>query len=143
MVIDIDEVIDSKYRVVSYLGGGGMGSVLLVEDLDSGAQYALKYCHINDFDLKQRFAREVRLMKRISHRHVVEIIADNTDHAPPYFVMPVALNSLQSEIQTFLSDENAALDAFDQVCLGVQAIHNSNTIHRDIKPNSNRSPQSG
>jgi eukaryotic-like serine/threonine-protein kinase len=128
------DVIDGKYKVAEFLGAGGMGAVVKATALAGGKIVALKYCFENSPDLLRRFAREVRIMQGITHRHVVQILDANLTHKPPYFTMPLAVGSLQDEIPSLMADEDAALDAFLQLCQGAQAIHNSLGVHRDIKP---------
>jgi eukaryotic-like serine/threonine-protein kinase len=128
-------VFGGKYELVRELGRGGMGAVIRAKRLSDGVHVALKVCHVvGDPDTTRRFQREVRIMQSIDHPHVVKILdADLTD-TTPYFVMPLAQNTLDDELTQFSTDVDAALDAFQQVCLGVQAIHQARAVHRDIKP---------
>jgi serine/threonine protein kinase len=127
------ELYDGAYVVRSLIGRGGMGSVLKVDRALDQKPLALKFCHRAGPELK-RFEREVRIMERVRHPHVVPIVASNLEHSPPYFVMPLAEGSLLGELDRLKDDEDAALAAFQQICAGVQALHSSGIIHRDIKP---------
>ncbi len=62
-----------------------------------------------DKDALRRFAREVRAMERVSHPNVVPVLDSDLDHAPPYFVMPVAKGSLDQEIPAISKNHEAAL----------------------------------
>jgi hypothetical protein len=104
-----------------------------VEKLADGRHYALKRCRLAGPGLR-RFAREVRLMERVRHPHVVPVLASDLRSSPPYFVMPLARGSLQDELPRLAGREDEALEIFRQVCLGVRAIHDSGIVHRDIKP---------
>jgi serine/threonine protein kinase len=110
-----------------------MGSVLRVVRRSDARPLALKYCHLAGPERK-RFEREVRLMERVRHPHVVPIVHANLEHSPPYFVMPLAEGSLSAQLERLKDDESAVLDLFGQICAGVQALHASGIIHRDIKP---------
>ena len=59
----IGDIING-YKVVDYVGAGGMGTVYHVSK--EGKDYALKNCRTDDKELVLRFKREVRLMKSIN-----------------------------------------------------------------------------
>src|SRR4051812_39822939 len=73
-------VINGKYRFVSTLGQGGMGVVYLADELDHQGvverQVALKTI-LPQWTLNrtftERFEREVKAMKRLTHRHIVPV----------------------------------------------------------------------
>ncbi len=131
-LFEIGDTIDGRYLVRDQLGNGGMGAVLRVEDQVAHETLALKYCKPGQN--RRRFAREVRLMERIQSPHVIPISGSNLDHEPPYFVMPLAERSLESDLPLLLGDEPTALEIFRQVCLGVQDLHGRGVFHRDLKP---------
>ena len=131
--VDIGTVVAGKYTVLSLVGTGGMGAVFKVRALD-GKEFALKICTAHEDMAKKRFAREVRIMASIRHPNVVSVLDFDGEYDPPYFVMPLAINTLEQEVSRFATDENSALQAFLEVCSGIQAIHNSAAVHRDIKP---------
>lgn len=131
-LFNVGDVVDGKYFVRSYLGQGGMGAVIRVEDLSLRQTLALKYCRPGQH--RRRFAREVRAMKKIQSEYVIPIVDSNIDHEPPYLVMPLAERSVESDVAALAGDESTALEVFRQICLGVQALHEQGVIHRDLKP---------
>lgn len=133
-MFDPGDVIDKRFKVNEEIGRGGMGIVLRVDDITTGQQVALKYCPDSDRDALRRFEREVCIAAELHHKHIMPVLDQNLSHMPPYFTMPVAAGSLEREIRRGDLEENRALDAFEQICLGVQAIHNAKRVHRDIKP---------
>ena len=137
------DTIDTQFEAIEEIGRGGMGVVLRVYDITDGQQVALKYCPEKDINSLKRFAREVRSVADLHHKNVMPILRHNLQHDPPYFTMPVAANSVGEEIRQGVLDEDEALRAFEQICLGVQAIHNAKGHHRDIKPDNAMRMQDG
>jgi eukaryotic-like serine/threonine-protein kinase len=130
----IGDTIDEKYEIIEAFEPGGMGLVFKVRSITTEKLRALKLCKFSDTDMCRRFAREVRMMQKIDHPNVVRILAAGLEHEPPYFVMPLAMNSLADEIGELKEDENKAIGAFLEICKGVVAIHEAGVVHRDIKP---------
>jgi serine/threonine protein kinase len=127
--------VGGKYKVEAEIGRGGMGIVLRAKRLSDRWTVAVKVCTVRGRDdLKKRLNRELRIMQRMEHPNVISVLDADLTHDPPYIVMPLAQGSLKGELATFTSDEEAALDAFKQVCIGVQAIHGEGVFHRDLKP---------
>lgn len=124
--------INSKYKVIKAIGEGGMGRVVQVET--KSEEFALKYCIETDPESIKRFKREVRLMESIEHGNVLEILDSDLDHDPPYFVMPLCKFSLDTQIETLSKEPARAIRLLLKVCKGINAIHLSGVVHRDIKP---------
>src|SRR4051812_999471 len=128
----IGDIVDDFYFVRSYLGQGGMGAVLRVQDQMTGEICALKYCEHARY--RKRFAREVRIMISVESDHVMRISSSNLDHDPPYFIMPFADCSLESKLPSLKRNETAVLDTMHDICLGVRDLHSNGIFHRDLKP---------
>ena len=129
-------MIDNKYEVLDSLGQGGFGEVFKVRDIENGNEFALKVCTEKDEEYLRRFAREVRLMESIDDDSVVSILDFNLENEPPYFLMPLAEGSLKTKITSLKDNHKLALDVFLKVCKGIQVLHASKIIHRDIKPDN-------
>lgn len=96
--------------------------------------YALKMCLVRDQESVKRFKREVKLMKSISHSNVIEILDQNLNTARPYFVMPLCKFSIAEKMDRLKKKPEFALRVLKKVCAGINAIHHSGVVHRDIKP---------
>src|SRR5262245_47214010 len=69
-------LLAKRYRVVEERGRGGMGVVLLAQDLERGENVALKLLLGSETDAEQlslRFRREFRAIQRIAHPNVVRV----------------------------------------------------------------------
>ena len=138
ITLEIGTTIDDIYQIDNEIGSGGFGKVYGVTDISNGEKTALKICTSDNSDDKKRFQREVRIMQRIDHRNVMNILNCNLETDPIYFTMPLAKYSLDKQIDFFVNDRknqyNNSLKVFIEVCKGISAIHQSKAVHRDIKP---------
>ena len=70
------QLLASRYRILGLLGRGGMGEVYRAEDLKLGQPVALKFLPAgveSDQEALERFHREVRNARRVSHPHVCRV----------------------------------------------------------------------
>src|SRR5438309_1966869 len=68
------ELVAGRYRIVRWLGGGGMGRVYEAHDQELDERIALKVLRagLSD-DAIERFRREVKLTRKIQHRNVARM----------------------------------------------------------------------
>ena len=134
-------LIRNTYRIVRKLGQGGMGSVYLAEHLLMAAPQVLKFLSSElsqDHDLTTRFLREVRTLRQIRHKNVVD--AGNLEPAEDgtlFFSMefvdgPDLRSFVQNAPQPF--NVKLALQITRGIAEGLGAAHAVGVVHRDIKP---------
>src|SRR5215813_12864672 len=80
----------SGHKILSEIGAGGMGRVLLAFDEGLGRKVAVKtlsprYAH--NPKLRERFMREARALARLDHPNVVRIYNLGGANEEPHFVM--------------------------------------------------------
>ena len=129
-----------RYRIVSPLGKGGMGEVYRAEDLKLGQPVALKFLPaslLRNANAVERFHREVRLARQVSHPNVCRVFdvgeADGTtSFISMEYVDGEDLSSLIRRIGRVPADK--ALDIARQISAGLAAAHEYGIIHRDLKP---------
>lgn len=136
----IGEVVMERYRVERMVGSGGMAHVLAAKHVGLGTDVAIKVLDptlINDYDAKERFAREARAMASLSSKHTVRVF--DVGHLPsglPFMVMELLVGQDLGQIlkkSGALSIEEA-LEYIDQACEAVAEAHAAGIIHRDLKP---------
>src|SRR5690606_36683552 len=66
----------TPYRLVGWLGAGGMGEVFVVEHGFLGRRFALKllHRHLRLAGFLERFELEARVLARFRHPHIVEVV---------------------------------------------------------------------
>ena len=137
-----------RYRIVSPLGKGGMGEVYRAEDLRLGQTVALKFLPrslAQTEEALERFTREVRLARQVSHPNVCRVFdigeisetseaGKTTTHTflTMEFVDGEDLASLMRRIGRLPPDK--AVEIARQLCAGLAAAHEHGIIHRDLKP---------
>ena len=78
------------FRILSRLGSGGMGVVFLAEQEGLQRQVALKLVRpdlLHFPGARERFAREVEAIARLSHPGIVPVHAGGEDNGVPYYAM--------------------------------------------------------
>jgi hypothetical protein len=132
-------VLAGRYRIVGLIGRGGMGEVYRADDLRLDQPVALKFLPRGvgaDADRLERFYREVRLARQVSHPAVCRVydVAEADDHL--FLSMELVdgenLASLMRRIGRLPGDK--ALDIARQLCGGLAAAHEKGVLHRDLKP---------
>lgn len=82
--------LGGSYAIERELGGGGMSRVFVAEDTALARPVVIKVLHpelaagVN----VDRFRREVQLLARLQHPHIVPILSAGESDGLPYYVMP-------------------------------------------------------
>lgn len=135
--LQVGERFADRYEIQAVLGRGGMGTVYRVLDDALGEIVALKTLdHYASADAGQveRFKREVRLARRVTHKNVARTF-DLGAYEDRHFLTMEYIDgrSLRGWIAEGLSI-TAALDVAIQTAAGLSAAHQAGIIHRDLKP---------
>ncbi|MGA9998043.1 MAG: protein kinase [Pyrinomonadaceae bacterium] len=139
----IGKIIGGKYRLISLLGEGGMGSVYRASRLHIGDEVAVKVLHreyVNEPTTIERFRREAQAAAMIRHPTVVTIhdFSEARGDEPAYIVMELVEGKALRKI---LESEGAlepqrAVAIMREICKGVGVAHRLEVVHRDIKPDN-------
>jgi WD40 repeat protein/predicted Ser/Thr protein kinase len=134
------ELVDHpRYRMLTWLGAGGMGVVFKAEHRLMERTVALKIIQkslTERTEAVERFRQEVKAAARLSHPNIV--VAYDAEQAGDlhFLVMEyIEGTSLDHVVQSRGRLPVAqACDLARQVALGLQHAHERGMIHRDIKP---------
>jgi len=128
------------YRILEKIGSGGMGEVYLALDTKLNRRVALKFLlhHLcQDENCRKRFKREAQAAAKLSHPNIVTIHEVGEHQNRPYFVMEhVKGQSLKNVIRSNDLSLDRIVDMVIQTCEGLSKAHQSDIVHRDVKPSN-------
>jgi len=137
--LDPGQVLASRYRIVELVGTGGMGAVYHAEDLTLGQPVALKLLPAEvsaNPDMLERFRREVRLARQITHPNVCRVYdigeSDGIHFLSMEFIRGEDLRGLLRRIGRLPPDK--AVEIAGHLASGLAAAHRKGILHRDLKP---------
>jgi serine/threonine-protein kinase len=140
--LSLGHVFANRYRIEQILGRGGMGVVYKAVDTQLDEMVAIKTL-LGDVltrspeDL-ERFKREIRLARKITHRNVLRTYdygeAEGVYFISMEFVRGYTLSELLDEAPQRQMATRASVGITRQICRGLHAAHEQGIIHRDIKP---------
>jgi hypothetical protein len=127
------------YKPIRELGRGGMGVVLLCQQLSLARPVAVKLLvetASKDPVLLRRFTREARALKDLSHPNLVRLIDACMDISPPFLVMEFIPEA--TTLEAVIDAGPCAVDRTTSILAGIlralDHVHSHGLVHRDLKP---------
>jgi serine/threonine-protein kinase len=136
-------ILGNKYRVLSLIGQGGMGSVWRGEHLGLSAPVAIKVMDqalATTAEGSARFHREAQAAAALRSPHVVQILDHGVDAATqaPFIVMELLEGeSLASRLQRCgRLDPAETAKVLTEAGRALMRAHEAGIVHRDLKPDN-------
>jgi predicted Ser/Thr protein kinase len=130
-----------KFKVLSEIGRGGMGTVYRVRHVTLETVLAVKVLNpslAGDGELAVRFEREAQVMARLAHENIVRVVDIDSHEGVRFIVMEyvegTSLGELCEESGPLEPDEALAIAAQVASALAYAHGRGGGVIHRDIKP---------
>lgn len=131
--------IDDRYEIIGKIGAGGMSDVYKAKDHTLGRFVAIKVLKAEfseDINFVTKFRTEAQSAAGLEHPNIVNIYDVGSENEIHYIVMEYVEGIT---LKTYIEKKGQlnfkeAVSIAIQVGRGIEAAHNKNIIHRDIKP---------
>jgi serine/threonine-protein kinase len=124
-----------RYEIVGLIGNGDFAAVYRARDLELGREVAIKQIHqqyLADPRRLERFWREAQLLAKLEHPHIMTIYDIVRSHGW------LVLELMQGTVLDATRGQPIDLGLLRSVLIGslqgLAMMHNSGTLHGDIKP---------
>jgi len=138
LVHELQSALGHSYNFERELAGGGMSRVFVAEETRLGRKVAIKVLppEIAESLKIERFTREIRLLARLQHPHIVPVLSAGEACGIPYYTMPmIAGESLREKLtREGRLEINEAMRVVNEVADALAYAHAEGVLHRDIKP---------
>ena len=145
-------VLRGRYRIESYIGGGGFAHIYRARDLNMGYTRAIKEAFYRDTATQRQFGVEAEILLNTTHPNLVRAYAHFEQGTRLYLVMDyVEGQTLEDIAIEYIRrtgralPEAQVLDWMIPICEAAQALHSQPVpiIHRDVKPANIKLSQQG
>ena len=130
------------FRIKKRIGVGGFGAVYLAERDGDKAAVAIKVMLARvavDEDARTKFAKEIGLLKGLSHPNIVSILGSGSAGSAFYFVMEHCRGGSVADFMAANGGKLAAKVAMPIMLHALEGLafaHGKGIVHRDLKPSN-------
>ncbi len=137
----VPTTIAGRYEILGLIGVGGMGAVYRARDRELDEVVALKMLRRELVELPgilERFRREVKLARRVTHKNVARTF-DIGEHAGEKFL---TMEYVEGESLAAVIERHGMLpvakiaEIVEPALEGLAAAHAAGVVHRDLKPDN-------
>ncbi|MBL8721418.1 MAG: protein kinase [Myxococcales bacterium] len=136
--LGIGALLGGRFRVEAALGEGGMGAVYRARDEDLDDLVALKVLRPEVAEVPgilERFRREVKLARRVTHPNVARTFDLGVDGEVRFLTMELLQGTPLSR-RTRAGGLPDVLRIGAEIARGLVAAHAAGVLHRDLKPDN-------
>jgi Tol biopolymer transport system component len=143
--LTIGQVLSERFRVVRFIGHGGMGEVYLAQDERLDREVAVKVVPlVADPSVRKRLHKEARALSKLSHPNIESLIDFVSQGGLEFLVVEyIAGETLSDIISRGPLPEKTIARLGAQLAMGLAAAHAEFVVHRDLKPGNLRVTSDG
>lgn len=134
------DLIRGRYRLVSLLGKGGMGSVWRAQHTELRNEVAIKLLDPTisaNEEMVGRFLTEARAAASLQYRHVIRIFDHGVEDGEAFMVMELLEGqTLGERLKAGALPVEDTIKFMVQVMRAMAKAHEAGIIHRDLKPDN-------
>lgn len=135
---DLDTEILKRYDIIKKIGKGRTSLVYKAFDRKSDEFIAIKKIHdvYKTKDSSQRIYREILYTSQLKNKYCIEMkkIHKGSNEKDVYIVLNLMETDLTSVIKSGILESSHIKYIIFQILKGVEYLHRSGIVHRDIKP---------
>lgn len=136
-----------QYRIIQKIGEGGMGAVYTAEQPSIPRTVVIKVLSgaFSEFaDARDRFRRELDMITRLEHPHILPVYDFGDVDGNPYIVMRfMTAGTLHDRLKRSTFGRGEALRVLEQIARALDFAHDQGIVHRDLKPGNVLLDESG
>src|SRR3989344_5215530 len=133
-------VINDRYELNEFLSQGGMGRLYVARDRVLNRQVVVKILlpqYLDNQKFAKRFQREAQTLSKINHPHLLAVhdygvFRENYPYIVTEYIRGISLGEMIGERGRIPIPET--VEILSQVCDGLNAAHEMDIVHRDMKP---------
>jgi len=141
--VSIESMHIDGFLLEDHIGTGGFAHVFKAWEKSLARPVAIKLLDKNRINARNRhrFLREAKAASSVRSPHVVQVLTSGeADNGQPFIAMELVDGDTLSQ---WIAKRSGTLDVqsieqgvklLEQICQGVQAVHDAKLLHRDIKP---------
>ncbi|CAH1131586.1 unnamed protein product [Ceutorhynchus assimilis] len=134
--VKMDTDPEEYWDMIGELGDGAYGKVYKAQHKHNGQLAAAKMCRLDGEDDLSDFMIEIDILTEIKHTNVVELLEAFQKEQQLWLLIEYcdggALDSIMTELEKPLTEPQIAY-VCQNMCKGLDFLHKSHVIHRDLK----------
>jgi serine/threonine-protein kinase len=139
----VGQIFEDRYKILSILGEGGMGTVYKATHVHMDKLLAIKTLiagAVNDDKSFERFRKEAKAAASLNHINTISVSDFGRSKDGIAFLVMEFLDGKTLEDVLLELDEPLSLQRFQriftQICAGMEHAHKKGIVHRDLKPSN-------